>query len=364
MLALSCYNSQPIEYREAPDMSELLEKFREYADVSEVTEKSYATALKCFFTWMHDNGIVRPERADIKAYVKFLDEPHKRQQRADREPTEDIITLSAGTQARYLRAVKVFFKWTASENLYPNIADNIKGKQVKSDTRHRDAFEAEDALKLLQSIDRSSVIGKRDYAMILLSITAGLRIIEMERADIKDFEVISKEHVLFIQGKGRDEKDKYKKVIAPVWEAVQDYLTARGTASKNEPLFTAQCNNMKGKRLSEPSIAKIIKDRMKAAGYDSHRLSAHSLRHTSVTLYLESGATLQEAQQHARHCKPETTQIYAHNLERKKSDSEQRIYDMIFGKNQDEFEELAQIYKGLSSSQKVTLLNIARSLKG
>ena len=46
--------------------------------------------------------------------------------------------------------------------------------------------------------------------MILLSVTGGLRIIEMQRADVADIQKIKGQTVLFIQGKGHDEKDDYK----------------------------------------------------------------------------------------------------------------------------------------------------------
>jgi site-specific recombinase XerD len=55
---------------------------------------------------------------------------------------------------------------------------------------------------------------------------------------------------------------------------------------------------------------------MRAAGFDSERLTSHSLRHTAITWSLQAGATLQEVQQFARHSSINTTQIYAHNLER------------------------------------------------
>jgi site-specific recombinase XerD len=54
---------------------------------------------------------------------------------------------------------------------------------------------------------------------------------------------------------------------------------------------------------------------MRSAGFDSERLTAHSLRHTAITLSLLAGASLQEVQQFARHSSIDTTQIYAHNLE-------------------------------------------------
>ena len=152
----------------------------------------------------------------------------------------------------------------------------------------------------------------------------------MQRADIEDIKTIAGEKVLFIQGKGREEKDEYKKITPEVWEALSDYLEARTDKSKKAPLFTGTSNRAKGERLTEPSISRIIKGVFKAAGYDSDRITAHSLRHTSVTMLLKAGATIQEAQQHARHADPATTGIYAHNIEREKQHTEQRIYNQIF----------------------------------
>jgi integrase len=67
-----------------------------------------------------------------------------------------------------------------------------------------------------------------------------------------------------------------------------------------------------------------------AAGYDSSRLTAHSLRHTAVTLSLLGGKSLQEVQQFARHTNIATTQIYAHNLDRAKNNCEEVVAKAIF----------------------------------
>jgi integrase/recombinase XerC len=89
-------------------------------------------------------------------------------------------------------------------------------------------------------------------------------------------------------------------------------------------------NNSQGKRLSTRSISGIVKQRLKNAGFDSDRLTAHSLRHTAVTLSLIGGNTLQEVQQFARHENISTTQIYAHNLDRAKNRCEETISSSIF----------------------------------
>ena len=93
--------------------------------------------------------------------------------------------------------------------------------------------------------------------------------------------------------------------------------------------------NSKGERLTPKSISTIVKQRLIDAGYNSDRLTAHSLRHTAVTLSLIGGLPLEEVQQFARHKNISTTQIYAHNLDRAKNRSEDTIANSIFEERQD-----------------------------
>ena len=351
----------------------LLERFIDYIQVQEVTVKSYGVCLRCFLEWLQDNDIRQPQRDDIKEYVKYLASPHPRRQRCDRPGTEpgNIVTYSAGTQARYLRAVKMFFKWTSQNTepkdrqfYYPNIADNVKGAKVRADNTKRDPLEKDDARTVLDSIDTTDAAGKRDYAMILLSITCGLRIIEMQRANIGNMETLAGEHVLFIQGKGHHEADAYKKLTPEVYTAIMDYLNTRTKKDADAPLFASTGNRSRGQRLTEPSISRIIKTRLVNAGYDTHRISAHSLRHTSVTFLLEAGATIQEAQHHARHASPETTTIYAHNIDQKKDHSEQRIYNFLFGVETDAATQAADCMRRMNATQQQQALQLLQAIAG
>lgn len=353
---------EPHEVNTPATISELIDRFTAYADVQQVTIKSYLVSLRAFIEWTQENAITRPTRADIIAYKEYLNTPHKRRQRADRESSAPapVIRFSAATQARYLRAVKMFFKWTAAENLYPNISDNIKTEKVHAKDA-RDALQKEDAHNLLNSIDRSTEAGRRDYAMILLSITAGLRIIEIQRADLGNLETLGGEHVLYIQGKGHAEADTYKKLTPEVYDAITDYLTIRHTHDSAAPLFAGIGNRSREQRLTEPSISRIIKDRLRAAGYDTHRISAHSLRHTSITFLLKAGATIQEAQHHARHASPETTGIYAHNIDKREQHTEQRIYNYLFDVETDAPTQAADILKRMNATQQQRALEFLQA---
>lgn len=326
----------------------LFERFIAYTDVKETTIKGYVTCLRQFAKWLQENGIDQPAREDVKAYKKHLE---------GRE-------YSAGTQAQYLRAVKHFFRWTAAEGIYPNVADNIKGAKVKSGNSKKEAFNEEDVRRIVASIDTATAQGKRALAMVLLSVTGGLRIIEMQRANIGDIQTIKGQRVLFIQGKGRDEKDEYAKLTPEVEAAINDYLETRPGAKKSEPLFTGTSNRAKGARISEPSYSKILKEVFKAAGYDSSRLTAHSLRHTSNTLLFKAGADLYTVQKHARHADPKTTEIYIHAAEREADQSEQAIYNQIFAPEKaDTLRQLHEIVDAMSADQQEKALEALQAIK-
>ena len=95
--------------------ADLFRRFIDYTDVKETTLKGYAVCIRAFARWASETGTMQPQREDIKAYKEYL----------------ETQNFTAGTRAQYLRAVKHFFKWTAAEGLYPNIADGIKGARVR-----------------------------------------------------------------------------------------------------------------------------------------------------------------------------------------------------------------------------------------
>ena len=66
------------------------------------------------------------------------------------------------------------------------------------------------------------------------------------------------------------------------------------------------------------------------AGYQSARLTAHSLRHTAITLALMAGQNLADVQAFARHTSINTTMIYNHAVNRMKSLCESVIANQIF----------------------------------
>ena len=183
---------------------------------------------------------------------------------------------------------------------------------------------------VLKKIDRKTPQGRRDYAIFSLMVTGGLRDIEVHRANIEDLRTLGDSTVLYLQGKGREERAEYVKVPPQVEKAIRASLADREDTDGKLPLFISLSNNSFGDRISTRSISGLVKTSLRSAGYDSDRLTAHSLRHTAVTLSLLGGNSLQEVQQFARHANISTTQIYAHNLDRASNKCESTIAKAIF----------------------------------
>lgn len=289
----------------------LLKRFLEYLDASEKTVQTYTRALRQFFKFLYENNITQPQRTDVLAFRDNLKDK-------GRKPT---------TIKSYIVAVRLFFQWTNQEGLYPNIAEKIKG--AKLDQAHKKDYLTTEQIKdVLNNIDISTVTGARDYAIISLMVTGGLRTIEVSRADMEDIRNVGDSPALYIQGKGREEKTEYVKLPLQVFKAIGRYREMLD--KQHEVLFTSTSNNNKGQRLTTRSISGIVKKRLKEAGYTSDRLTAHSLRHTAGTLNLMNGGSLEETQQLLRHSNINTTMIYLHHLERSKNQSEKRIADALF----------------------------------
>jgi len=284
--------------------ADLFQRFIEYTDREPTTTKGYITCLRQFARWMQENGITHPERHDILAYKEYLNGEHFG--RTGAEP------LKAGTKQQYLRSVKHFFKWTAAEGFYPNIADNIHGPKLKNDTHKKDALTLEETKAVEQSIDRSTETGKRLYAMYLLGARRGLRTVELSRASVKDLHRKGSTLYIDIWGKGHAEPDTTRALDPDTAAALEDYLQSReDKAPAGSPLFTSTSNRSKGQRIAPTTISTMLKGALVNAGLDSDRLTAHSLRHTAGTMAVEQG-NIYAAQRFLRHNDPKTTEIYTH----------------------------------------------------
>ena len=301
----------------------IINDFFSFLDVSEKTIATYRRALKQFFRFLSNNNISSPTYDDILLFKKELENKN----------------CKSATIALYLASIRRFFSWCEQKKVYPNISVGVKAP--RQDRGHKRDFLGAKQLKLvLNTIDRSTLEGKRDYAIIVLMCVGGLRTIEISRANVEDVRMLGDFTVLYVQGKGRKDRTEFVKLPDPVLKAINEYLneylrdrsdrTYRGAIDGSAPLFASTSNRNRNGRLTTRTISGIAKRAMRQAGFNSPRLSAHSLRHSAVTLSLLAGADLAEVQAFARHSNISTTQIYSHAVDRINSMCENAISDAIF----------------------------------
>jgi integrase/recombinase XerC/integrase/recombinase XerD len=92
-----------------------------------------------------------------------------------------------------------------------------------------------------------------------------------------------------------------------------------------DPLFTSISDRNNGQGLTTKSIRRVIKSILRRVNLNDKRLSAHSLRHTAISLSIKGGASLEQAQAMARHTDLKTTMIYFHNAARVENGAERFI---------------------------------------
>ena len=298
------------------NLEDLFQQFIIFIDATPNTIRTYHGSLKQWFLYLRQNQIGHPDSETVRQYRQEL-------QNSGKKPT---------TVKNYVIAVKRFFAWTEEAGFYPNIAKYVKSGHLSKNFK-KDYLTSSQAKKILDEIDRSTLKGKRDYAMLVTMLTMGLRTIEVTRANIEDIRTKGNTTVLYIQGKGHDEKDDLIRMPQHVESAIRDYLSVRQTKDLSEPLFISTSNHNANGRMTTRSIRRIVKTAFIAAGFDSPRLTAHSTRHTAATLSLLNGATLQQTQELLRHRNIGTTEIYAHNIDAATNPAANDVEAAIFGKS-------------------------------
>ncbi len=184
---------------------------------------------------------------------------------------------------------------------------------------------AEEARKLLDSIESNTLIGLRDRALIGAMVYSFARVGAAVTMKVGDYFQHRKRWWLRLHEKGG------KRHEVPCHRNLEEYLDAwiagAGiTRDKKGPLFRSMG---KGDRLGEraPSrfdVLHMIKRRAEAAALP-YSTCCHTFRATGITTYLENGGTLEHAQTIANHESPRTTKLYDRTREELSADEIGRI---------------------------------------
>lgn len=294
------------------ELTALGDEFINWLETTPQTIKTYARAIKVFFTYLNDNDIKTPTREDLKNYRNLL-----------------LDTRKPTTTASYINALKQFYSFLDYKGYAPDITKHLKGAKISNKIHRKEPLTLEQARDILLSTPRDTLEDKRNYALLLLLLTSGMRTIEIVRANKEDLVYQSGYLSLNIWGKGRQEKDRYTKLPYSVEKAINEYLSARGEISPDAPLFASLSDRNNGGRLTTRSISRIVKSSYKRIGLDNPLFTAHSTRHFVATELIKSGKPIEEIAEQLGHTNTNTTKIYTHALDRAKLDNEETLSNLL-----------------------------------
>jgi site-specific recombinase XerD len=168
------------------------------------------------------------------------------------------------------------------------------------------AISADQVRQLLASIDRSTALGRRDYAILLVLARLGLRSGEVAFLELDDIDWNAGQ--LSVHGKTGPRGEL--PLPTDVGKAIAVYLRNGRPQSASRRLFLRAKAPICGFR-GASGVGSIVRHRLQRAGIDAPTHGAHQFRHGLACELLRQGASLSEIGELLGHRSPETTKIYA-----------------------------------------------------
>lgn len=270
------------------------------------TIDSYRFAFILFLEYMETKGVL-PEkmlisdftRDNILGYLRWL---------------ESNRGNSPSTRNYRLAAMKGFVHYLKYE--FPDYLDEyqrILAIPLKKTIQREISYLKTDGVKhLVAQIDLNKKNGLRDYVILLLLYTTGIRVTEMIQIKVKDIS-LTEPYTLRIHGKGN--KGRYVPLLKSSMPHIHKYLSLMKydcDARFDEILF----KNHMGEPFTRQGINYILKKYGQKANANGEALipedfSPHKMRHTTAMELLTSGVDLIYIRDLLGHSSVMTTEVYA-----------------------------------------------------
>ena len=276
------------------------------------TRMAYLRAVRKFFAWVATNGLrldqVKP--IHVAAFIELLGRER-----------------SIPTVKQTLAAIRELFDYlVVSQVVEMNPAAPVKGPRYSVKKGKTPVLDTEEARQLLESIDTSDIVGLRDRAVIGLMVYTFARVGAMVAMNVEDYFPQGKRWWVRLHEKGSKLHD------VPCHHKLEEYLDAYLDAGqireqRKSPLFRTSLGKTKkltARRVTRRDVYEMVRRRAKAAGIET-AIGCHTFRATGITNYLTNGGTLEKAQQLANHESARTTKLYDRRDDRLSLDEVERI---------------------------------------
>lgn len=264
----------------------------------------------CRFEKTLTNQTIQDYKEDFLQFQRYY--PHKKEltdlnknDLNDFSYDQALNGLSPATIARRIATIKNFYMFLESDNL----AKGIISEEItipKKDKTLPQVLSEEEINQLLNTPDLTSEKGIRDYAVLEILYSCGLRV--SEAANLQINQINEQEEIINILGKGK--KERIVPIRKSALKAVKTYINEvrnKHLVIDNKAVFIGK----NGKRMSRQALYNIVVNNAKLAGI-LKEIHPHTLRHSFATHLLDNGADLRVVQELLGHTNIGTTQIYTH----------------------------------------------------
>jgi site-specific recombinase XerD len=178
----------------------------------------------------------------------------------------------------------------------------------------------------LKSIDRTTLQGKRDYALLTILSVTGRRLSEV--ANMKRGDLVFSGETVLINFRVKGGKSMSDRLTAKQSAALLDWLSAYhgaalGTLPNDAPIWVSLSHQNAGKALGIQSIGDVCEKYLGTS-------KVHTLRHTFAVAMESTGATISEIQNRLGHESAATTSIYLAQLHAAENPHSDQL-DSLFG---------------------------------
>lgn len=202
------------------------------------------------------------------------------------------ITCDNLGKSRYLSSIRSLYTFLFDRGyIKSNPASNVKNPKYRR--REKDMLTDDEKFFLLDITKNyvpnktnayTQVVNDRNYCMVFVLLTTGLRVSELVNLDIEDYN--SSQNTLKIIRKGNKEQIIY--LSDDCVEIIDDYIEHSRSVLDKDKNASALFLNKFGKRITARAVEEMIKER--ASAVTSKRITPHRLRSSyGVELYNSTG---------------------------------------------------------------------------
>lgn len=270
-----------------------------------------------FFVYLSDERGLRPTTIDSYAHYLRVFEAYLRSVGVSglAQLTPPLISTFLTTRAQRLSALgmqgctgtlRVFLRYIHRQGIIATDLSRAvpRGRDYKQASIPR-AISWVDVQRMLDGVDRRSAIGKRDYALLLLLVSYGLRAREIAAMQLEDLDW--KQAQLRVPTRKGGHWTLYP-LSATVGEAIIEYLRGGRPAVDERHLFLT--TRMPYAPINYWNVSHQVAVRLHAAGVQVPRPGSHTLRHTCVQRLLEADVPFKVIGDYVGHQRAESTLVY------------------------------------------------------